>query len=281
MSLEEIDDLFYLLENPTRRRILQLLSRERLYPLQLSREIDVSQQAVVKHLRILEEHGMVASRDEPSDRGPNRRVYRASRSVSLHIDVGPTTFREQAAPMAEDAELSAEQLRIRSAISEARSMEPSARMDLLARVGEGDHHAGLQHHIGAELMALERLYVIRVVLAKGFLGRHLEAVFVASFHTHQVGLEILRQVVIADFQGGRLFLKGRINHFAIRELQGEMQFNAGTLIDRQFIHKSYSLLCASPSESAGLRNISRIIMAAPMVMAVSARLKAGKCRSCQ
>ena len=43
MSLEEINDLFYLLENPTRRRILQLLSRERLYPLQLSREIDVSQ----------------------------------------------------------------------------------------------------------------------------------------------------------------------------------------------------------------------------------------------
>ena len=143
MSLEEIDDLFYLLENPTRRRILQLLSRERLYPLQLSREIDVSQQAVVKHLRILEEHGMVASRDEPSDRGPNRRVYRASRSVSLHIDVGPTTFREQAAAMAEDAELSAEQLRIRSAISEARSMEPTARMDLLARVGE-DLRSSLQ-----------------------------------------------------------------------------------------------------------------------------------------
>ena len=145
MSLEEIDDLFYLLENPTRRRILQLLSRERLYPLQLSREIDVSQQAVVKHLRILEEHGMVASRDEPSDRGPNRRVYRASRSVSLHIDVGPTTFREQAAPMAEDAELSTEQLRIRSAISEARSMEPSARMDLLARVGEDLRHSLRDH----------------------------------------------------------------------------------------------------------------------------------------
>ena len=74
MSTTDIDELFYLLENPTRRRILQLLSREQLYTLQMSREIDVSQQAVVKHLRILEEHGFVASRDEPSDRGPNRRV---------------------------------------------------------------------------------------------------------------------------------------------------------------------------------------------------------------
>ena len=53
MSFDEVDELFYLLENPTRRRILQLLSVERLYPLQLSKEIDVTQQAVVKHLRIL------------------------------------------------------------------------------------------------------------------------------------------------------------------------------------------------------------------------------------
>ena len=52
MSFDEVDELFYLLENPTRRRILQLLSIERLYPLQLSKEIDVTQQAVVKHLRI-------------------------------------------------------------------------------------------------------------------------------------------------------------------------------------------------------------------------------------
>ena len=98
MSFEEVDKLFYLLENPTRRRILQLLSVERLYPLkmhkQLSREIDVTQQAVVKHLKILEEHGMVKSKDEPSNQGPNRRVYTASREVSLHIDLGPSTYKQ-------------------------------------------------------------------------------------------------------------------------------------------------------------------------------------------
>ena len=141
MSSTDIDELFHLLENPTRRRILQLLSREQLYTLQLSREIDVSQQAVVKHLRILEEHGFVASRDEPSDRGPNRRVYRSARSVSLHIDVGPSTFLEQAAPLSDSSQLSDEQRRVLSAISEARSMEPTARMDLLARVGEDLRHS--------------------------------------------------------------------------------------------------------------------------------------------
>ena len=145
MSSTDIDELFHLLENPTRRRILQLLSREQLYTLQLSREIDVSQQAVVKHLRILEEHGFVASRDEPSDRGPNRRVYRSARSVSLHIDVGPSTFREQAALISDSSHLSDEQRRVLAAISEARSMEPTARMDLLARVGEDLRHSLREH----------------------------------------------------------------------------------------------------------------------------------------
>ena len=145
MSSTDIDELFHLLENPTRRRILQLLSREQRYTLQLSREIDVSQQAVVKHLRILEEHGFVASRDEPSDRGPNRRVYRSARSVSLHIDVGPSTFREQAALISDSSHLSDEQRRVLAAISEARSMEPTARMDLLARVGEDLRHSLREH----------------------------------------------------------------------------------------------------------------------------------------
>ena len=145
MSSTDTDELFHLLENPTRRRILQLLSREQLYTLQLSREIDVSQQAVVKHLRILEEHGFVASRDEPSDRGPNRRVYRSARSISLHIDVGPSTFREQAAPISDSSQLSDEQRRVLVAISEARSMAPTARIDLLARVGEDLRHSLREH----------------------------------------------------------------------------------------------------------------------------------------
>ena len=47
---------------------------------QLSKDMDVTQQAIVKHLKILEEHGIVQSRDEPS-RGPNRRVYHASKEI--------------------------------------------------------------------------------------------------------------------------------------------------------------------------------------------------------
>tara|TARA_B100000929_G_scaffold229926_1_gene186329 strand:+ start:212 stop:871 length:660 start_codon:yes stop_codon:yes gene_type:complete len=136
MSIDEVDELFYLLENPTRRRILQLLSVERLYPLQLSREIDVTQQAVVKHLRILEQHGLVKSRDEPSSRGPNRRVYNASREVSLHIDIGPSTYKQKAETDFDISNLSEKNRRVLDAVAESRDMNSKARMDLLSRVSE-------------------------------------------------------------------------------------------------------------------------------------------------
>jgi len=136
MSIDEVDELFYLLENPTRRRILQLLSVERLYPLQLSREIDVTQQAVVKHLRILEQHGLVKSRDEPSTRGPNRRVYKASKEVSLHIDIGPSTYKQKAETDFDISNLSEQHRRVLDAVSESRHMNSKARMDLLSRVSE-------------------------------------------------------------------------------------------------------------------------------------------------
>ena len=102
MSLNEVNELFYLLENPTRRRILELLSRESHYPLQLTKERSVTQQAVVKHLNILEEHGLVNSDIEPSNRGPSRRVYHSTRNISLRIDVSPSTFKEQAHSSSEE-----------------------------------------------------------------------------------------------------------------------------------------------------------------------------------
>jgi predicted transcriptional regulator len=89
----DFDDLLFVLENPLRRRILEHLVREAHYPLQLSRELRVSQQAIIKHLKVLEQFGMVESSEEESDLGgPPRRVYLSSRHFSLHIDLGPATM---------------------------------------------------------------------------------------------------------------------------------------------------------------------------------------------
>jgi predicted transcriptional regulator len=48
-----------ILENSTRRDILKFLVKEPHYPLQLSEMLDVSQQAVMKHLKVLEAGGFV------------------------------------------------------------------------------------------------------------------------------------------------------------------------------------------------------------------------------
>jgi len=137
MSLNEVNELFYLLENPTRRRILELLSRERHYPLQLSKEMSVTQQAVVKHLNILEEHGLVNSDIEPSNRGPSRRVYHSTRNISLRIDVSPSTFKEQVSSSEKDEILELpEHRRMREGLDESRKMDLSQRADLLDRVSK-------------------------------------------------------------------------------------------------------------------------------------------------
>src|SRR2546428_7691360 len=85
------DGLLRVLENPTRRRILERLARESHYPLQLSKELGVSQQAVVKHLRALQESGLVSSVEEKSDLGgPNPRAYRPTDRFSPQIGMGPS-----------------------------------------------------------------------------------------------------------------------------------------------------------------------------------------------
>ncbi len=93
MNKEEFDRILQLLQNPTRRRILEVLSREEHYPLQLSRAIDSSQQAVSKHLQTMEEQGMVISRISKSEKGgPPTRTYSLNREFSIHIDIGRCLF---------------------------------------------------------------------------------------------------------------------------------------------------------------------------------------------
>ena len=88
-----IDKLLNILENPTRRKILSKLTKETHYSLQLSRELNVSQQAIVKHLKILEDNDHVKSFEEKStEGGPPRKCYVPRHQFSLRIDLGLNTF---------------------------------------------------------------------------------------------------------------------------------------------------------------------------------------------
>jgi len=92
----DFDTAISILENGTRREILKHLVREAHYPLQLAELLDVSQQAIMKHLKVLEESGFVTSEKVPSEKGgPPKRIYAITQSFSLRLDLGPDLFRAE------------------------------------------------------------------------------------------------------------------------------------------------------------------------------------------
>lgn len=93
MENKNLDTIFSVLENPIRRKILAKLAKEQHYPLQLSKELNISQQAIMKHLKVLEDHNLVVSFEEKSTLGgPPRKCYVSNKHISLRVDIGPNTF---------------------------------------------------------------------------------------------------------------------------------------------------------------------------------------------
>jgi len=91
--MNDLDMLLSIIENPTRRKILEALVREPNYPLQLSKDLQMSQQAIMKHLKILEDSELVRSHPEESDcGGPNRKLYVPTSEFTIIVDVGPGLF---------------------------------------------------------------------------------------------------------------------------------------------------------------------------------------------
>lgn len=90
--MDEIDMLLSIVENPTRRRILESLVREPSYPLRLSKELGVSQQAVMKNLALMEQNGLVESSRVDSDMGPMRNLYTPSSEFTLVVEMHSSQF---------------------------------------------------------------------------------------------------------------------------------------------------------------------------------------------
>ena len=92
-ALSDLDILLSVIENPTRRRILEALVREPHYSLQLSKELGMSQQAIMKHMKVLEECDLVRSYPEESNHGgPSRKLYVQTTKFSITVDFGPGLF---------------------------------------------------------------------------------------------------------------------------------------------------------------------------------------------
>ncbi len=93
MSQTELDTVLGTVENPIRRRIIERLSQKPNYQLQLSKDLDISQQLVAKHLGSMEDAGLLSAVLEDSPRGPQRKEYLIRKSFSITIDLAPSLFR--------------------------------------------------------------------------------------------------------------------------------------------------------------------------------------------
>lgn len=100
---EEEFNVFELLDfmsNTNRRRILELLSAEDLYPFQISRILDVSPRIIKEYLNELEKLGLISLEKRDSDKGPQRTYASLNNAFSLIIDVAQNTFDVKYVPTA-------------------------------------------------------------------------------------------------------------------------------------------------------------------------------------
>jgi len=217
------DDMLRILENPTRRRILRMLARESHYPLQLSKELKISQQAVMKHLKILEDAGLVSCTYEKSDvGGPARKAYVPKKRISLVIDVGSSLYNAemrglpQRSPVKQFPEFS----KLMDEISEMRG--PRARLrayfDLLAK-------------IDAKLEELEDMRSAILGIKDGVLSRAFSEVenFFADYVERKILYRLLEDSsVTPDALSEELDLRERIVEQTLKKFKEE------NLIDGEF-----------------------------------------------
>lgn len=89
----EIDSIFYVLGNKTRRDILSILSDEPMYFNQISKEIGIGQQAILRHMKALEDASFVSTYGEKSKLGaPDRKYYSLNSSFNLSIYLSEDEF---------------------------------------------------------------------------------------------------------------------------------------------------------------------------------------------
>jgi len=80
------DLILDILGNSTRRKILFVLSKEPLYFNQLSKIVRVGQQSILRHMKILEDSGLIETYTEESNLGaPDRKYYQLASTFSMNI----------------------------------------------------------------------------------------------------------------------------------------------------------------------------------------------------
>ncbi|NHJ33233.1 MAG: ArsR family transcriptional regulator [Asgard group archaeon] len=86
------DKIFLALKSATRRKILAMLASEPMYLTQLAFNLNLGQQAIFRHLQLLEEAGLLDSDFKDAGQGAPRRYYQIARAVRVEVQISPEMF---------------------------------------------------------------------------------------------------------------------------------------------------------------------------------------------
>jgi ArsR family transcriptional regulator len=86
------DKIFLALKSDTRRKILSMLASEPMYLTQLAFNLKLGQQAIFRHLQLLEEAGLLDSDFKDAGQGAPRRYYQIARAVRVEVQISPEMF---------------------------------------------------------------------------------------------------------------------------------------------------------------------------------------------
>jgi ArsR family transcriptional regulator len=91
--MKSMGNLLEVVGNETRRRILALLSKEPHYISEISRKLNVTQPAILKHLSVLQTAGLIEGFWRKNPLGAPRKYYKICDSVGIEIAISPKDFR--------------------------------------------------------------------------------------------------------------------------------------------------------------------------------------------
>ncbi|MBK5113318.1 MAG: ArsR family transcriptional regulator [Candidatus Heimdallarchaeota archaeon] len=90
--MSDPDKIFLALKSETRRKILSMLASEPMYLTQLAFNLNLGQQAIFRHLQLLEESGLLDSDFKDAGQGAPRRYYQIARAVRVEVQISPEMF---------------------------------------------------------------------------------------------------------------------------------------------------------------------------------------------
>ncbi|NOZ77019.1 MAG: ArsR family transcriptional regulator [Euryarchaeota archaeon] len=90
-----MEDILDILGNETRRGILQLLSERPCYVSELSQELNIGQKAIIEHLELMRQLGILEARHQKIEKGRPRKYFGISRDFILEVRIGQDDFNVQ------------------------------------------------------------------------------------------------------------------------------------------------------------------------------------------